>query len=96
MSVSGTWHRPRRCPYLSNIIAARPLSDGTRLTMFNGRLTVRHPNGESDRRLLETPEAFATVLREEFDIELSDEELRAILRLVEERGSRGAPHPFFA
>ena len=83
-------------PYRSNIIAARPLSDGTRLTMFNERVTVRHPSGESQRRLLETPEAFAAVLHEEFDLDLQDEELMAILRIVEERGSRGAPHPFFA
>lgn len=83
-------------PYLSNIIAARPLSDGTRLTMFNGRVTLRHATGESERRLLETPAAFATVLREEFDLEVPDEELHQILRIMEERGSHGAPHPFFA
>ena len=83
-------------PYLNNIIVARPLSDGTRLTMFNGRVTLRHPSGESERRSLDTPEAFASVLREEFDLELPDEELQAILCIVEERGSRGAPHPFFA
>jgi N-hydroxyarylamine O-acetyltransferase len=83
-------------PYLTNIIAARPLSDGTRLTMFNERVTLRHRSGESHRRLLETPEAFASVLRGEFDLDLSDKELGSILRIVEEQGSRGAPHPFFA
>src|SRR5450432_1635170 len=37
-------------PYLSNMIAARPLSDGSRLTMFNGRVTSRTSNGECHRR----------------------------------------------
>src|SRR5882757_7009812 len=32
-------------PYLSNMIAARPLSDGSRLTMFNGRVSTRAQNG---------------------------------------------------
>jgi N-hydroxyarylamine O-acetyltransferase len=83
-------------PYLNNIIAARPLPDGRRLTMFNQRVTVRNRDGVSERRLLETQEAFGQVLREEFGLELADEEMRAILRIVEERGTRGAPHPFFA
>src|SRR5262249_54450607 len=48
-------------PYLSNIIAARPLPDGSRLTMFNGRVTftLRTLNGEGWRRHLETQDAFA-------------------------------------
>jgi len=83
-------------PYLNNIIAARPLPGGSRLTMFNERVTVRNRDGESERRFLETPEAFGQVLREEFGLELADEQLRAILRIVDERGVRGAPHPFFA
>jgi N-hydroxyarylamine O-acetyltransferase len=83
-------------PYLSNMIAAYPLPDGSRLTMFNGRVTLRAPNGESRRRILETPEAFAVVLREEFALTVSDGDLHEMLRGMEERGARGAPHPFFA
>jgi len=83
-------------PYLSNMIAACPLPDGSRLTMFNGRVTSRAPNGESRRRILETPEAFAVVLREEFALAVSDGDLHEMLRVMEERGARGAPHPFFA
>ena len=83
-------------PYLSNMIAACPLPDGSRLTMFNGRVTSRTPNGESRRRILETPEAFAVVLREEFALTVSDGDLHEMLRVMEERGARGAPHPFFA
>ena len=83
-------------PYLSNMIAAHPLPDGSRLTMFNGRVTARALNGESHRRNLETAEAFAAVLREEFALALSDGDLREMLRIAEQRGTRGAPHPFFA
>ena len=83
-------------PYSSNMIAARPLPDGSRLTMFNGRVTLRGPNGESHRRTLETPQAFAAVLREEFALAVSDGDLHEMLRVVEHRGTRGAPHPFFA
>ncbi len=83
-------------PYLSNMIAACPLPDGSRLTMFNRRITSRTPNGESRRRTLETPEAFAAVLRQEFALAVSDDDLHEMLRIMEERGARGAPHPFFA
>jgi len=83
-------------PYLSNMIAARPLPDGSRLTMFNGRMTLRAANGESYRRNLETPDAFAAVLRDEFALAVPDEDLREMLRVMEQRGTRGAPHPFFA
>ena len=83
-------------PYLSNMIAARPLPDGGRLTMFNGRVTQRTLDGEAHRRLLTTPEAFHAVLRDEFGLAVDGEDLREMLRIVEERGTRGAPHPFFA
>ena len=83
-------------PYLSNMIAARPLPNGSRLTMFNGRVTLRALNGDSHRRDLETPEAFAAVLREEFALAVSDDDLHEMLRIMEQRGARGAPHPFFA
>jgi N-hydroxyarylamine O-acetyltransferase len=83
-------------PYLHNMIAARPLLDGSRLTLFNGRVTSRGPGGESRRRHLESRQEFATVLRQEFGLAVRDDELQTMLRVVEERGTRGAPHPFFA
>jgi N-hydroxyarylamine O-acetyltransferase len=83
-------------PYLNNMIAARPLSDGSRLTLFNGRVTNRSLNGECLRRHLETPEEFAAVLREEFGLSVSDGDLHEMLGVVAQRGTRGAPHPFFA
>ena len=39
-------------PYQSNIIAARPGPNRTRITMFNTRVTVRHAAGEAERRQL--------------------------------------------
>jgi N-hydroxyarylamine O-acetyltransferase len=66
------------------------------LTLFNARVTVRHAGGETQRRVLETPEEFAAVLREDFGLDLSDEDIEAMLRVMQARGSRGAPHPFFA
>jgi hypothetical protein len=64
--------------------------------MFNGRVTVRAPNGGSHRRDLETPLAFAIVLRDEVAPAVSDGDLHETLRVVEQRGTHGAPHPFFA
>jgi N-hydroxyarylamine O-acetyltransferase len=83
-------------PYLANLIAARPLPDGSRLTLFNARVTVRHANGETERRILASCEEFAAVLRDDFGLELSDEDIDAMLAVMNARGSRGAPHPFFA
>ena len=83
-------------PYLSNMIAARPLSDGSRLTLFNRRLTSRALDGRCHRRHLETPEAFTIVLREEFGLTVSEGDLHEMLSVMERRGVRGAPHPFFA
>jgi N-hydroxyarylamine O-acetyltransferase len=83
-------------PYLHNMIAARPLLDGSRLTLFNGRVTLRGRGGGSSRRHLESPQEFAMVLRQEFGLAVSDDELQQMLRIMEERGMRGAPHPFFA
>ncbi len=83
-------------PYLSNMIAARPGPDRTRLTLFNARFNVRYPDGAVARRTLEGEAEFRRVLTEDFGLHLSDEDLKIALAHVEERGTRGAPHPFFA
>jgi len=93
---TGTRQRTRIAPYLHNMIAARPLLDGSRLTLFNGRVTSRGPDGQSRRRNLKSTEDFAAVLRDEFDLAVPDHDLEQMLRVKEERGTRGAPHPFFA
>jgi len=45
-------------PYLHNMIAARPLLDGSRLTLFNGRVTSRGPGGQRRRRNLKSTGGF--------------------------------------
>lgn len=83
-------------PYLSNIIAARPGPDRTRLTLFNARLNIRDDGGRVERRILDGESEYRDVLEKLFGVALTDDELRAALATAEERGTRGAPHPFFA
>jgi N-hydroxyarylamine O-acetyltransferase len=78
------------------LIAALPGPEGTRLTLFNARFNVRDASGQVERRTLESEAEYRTVLREQFGIMLSDGDLKAALANVEQRGTRGAPHPFFA
>jgi len=85
-----------RAPYQSNIIAARPGPDRTRITIFNRRVTVRHATGESDRRYLEDEAEFRVVLRDEFGLNMTDDEIRTCIEIMERKGEKGAPHPFFA
>jgi N-hydroxyarylamine O-acetyltransferase len=83
-------------PYQSNIIVARPGPDRTRITMFNRRVTVRHANGEADRRELQQEAEFASVLRDEFSLDMSDEDILTCIDVMNRKGEKGAPHPFFA
>jgi N-hydroxyarylamine O-acetyltransferase len=83
-------------PYRSNLIAARPGPDKTRVTLFNARLTVRHANGEAERRMLKISSEYRDVLSETFGLELSDADLAIALDTVARKGAQGAPHPFFA
>lgn len=83
-------------PYLNNLIAARPGTNRTRLTLFNARFNVRHVSGEVERRILQDESDYRRVLEDEFGIMLSDADLRAALANVEQRGTGGPPHPFFA
>jgi arylamine N-acetyltransferase len=76
-------------PYQSNIIAARPGPDRTRITMFNRRVTVRHATGEADRRHLEHEAEFRTVLREEFGLNMTDDEIRTCIEIMERKGEKG-------
>jgi N-hydroxyarylamine O-acetyltransferase len=83
-------------PYRSNIIVAKPGPNRTRITMFNARVTVRHATGEAERRLLKDEAEFRLVLRDEFGLNISDDEVRQCIEVMERRGQHGAPHPFFA
>ena len=83
-------------PYQSNIIVARPGPNRTRITMFNRRLTVRHATGRADRRHLNNESEFRVVLRGEFGLDMTDEEISTCVGVMERKGEKGAPHPFFA
>ena len=83
-------------PYQSNIIAARPGPNRTRITMFNARVTVRHATGEAERRHLSEEAEFTSVLRDEFGLNMTDEEIRTCIDVMKRKGEKGAPHPFFA
>jgi N-hydroxyarylamine O-acetyltransferase len=83
-------------PYQGNIIVARPGPNRTRITMFNGRVTVRYATGEADRRHLKDEAEFRSVLRGEFGLNMTDEEIRACIDVMDRKGEKGAPHPFFA
>ena len=83
-------------PYQSNMIAACPGPNRTRVTMFNRRVTVRHTTGQADRRHLNDEAEFRAVLRDEFGLNMTDEEIRTCIDVMERKGEKGAPHPFFA
>ena len=83
-------------PYLSNLIAARPGPNKTRLTLFNSRFNVRYPSGEVDRRTISGNQAFHDVITKDFGIRLSDFDLQTAVTNMERRGTSGALHPFFA
>jgi N-hydroxyarylamine O-acetyltransferase len=83
-------------PYLSNMIAARPGPDRTRLTLFNARFNERHASGRVVRRTLKGEDEYRSVLTNEFGLTLANGDLRKALAHVERRGTGGPPHPFFA
>lgn len=83
-------------PYRNNMIAVLPGPQGTRLTLFNAQFNVRYSSGKVERRTLESKDEYRTVLRDWFGVALSDEDLQTALTNVEQRGTRGPPHPFFA
>ena len=64
--------------------------------MFNARVTVRHATGKADRRQLNDEAEFRSVLRDEFGLRMTDEEIRTCIDVMKRKGETGAPHPFFA
>src|SRR6476661_2184209 len=76
-------------PYQGNIIAARPGPNRTRITIFNRRLTVRHATGEAERRHLGDEAEFRSVLRDEFGLRMTDEEIRTCIDVMERKGEKG-------
>ena len=54
--------------FANNLIAARPGLNGTRLTLFNDRLAVRHAKGEVERRFLRDAGEYRAALADVFGL----------------------------
>jgi N-hydroxyarylamine O-acetyltransferase len=83
-------------PYQANIIVAMPKSNRRRITMYNARVTIRDADGHAERRWLDIDSEFRDVLRGEFGLNMSDQEIDQCVAVMKAKGSGDAPHPFFA
>jgi N-hydroxyarylamine O-acetyltransferase len=83
-------------PYQNNIIVAKPGPNRTRITMYNARVTVRDADGQAKKRWLATQSEFRDILRGEFGLNISDEDIDRCIAVMKAKGTGDAPHPFFA
>lgn len=83
-------------PYQRNIIAAKPGPERTRVTLYNSRVTIRDADGRAEKRWLATESDFHDVLRREFGLNLSDQEVGQCVAVMREKGAGDSLHPFFA
>ena len=83
-------------PYQGNIIAARPGPNRTRITMYNARVTVRDADGYAEKRWLKDESEYSEVLRNEFGLNLSEQETAQCVAVMRSKGTGDAPHLFFA
>jgi N-hydroxyarylamine O-acetyltransferase len=82
-------------PFVSHLIVARPGAGGRRQTLFNGRVSIRGPDGQIERFLLDGELAFPETLKNRFGVVLALDDLAAALAILDRKGTRGAKHPFF-
>jgi N-hydroxyarylamine O-acetyltransferase len=83
-------------PYQGNIIVAKPGPNRSRITMYNARVTVRDAQGRAEKRWLAAESEFRDVLRSEFGLNMSDQQIDACVAVMKAKGMGDAPHPFFA
>ena len=83
-------------PYQGNIIVAKPGPNRTRVTMYNARVTVRDADGRADKRWLANDCEYHDMLRGEFGLNMTDQEIDQCIAVMKERGTGDAPHPFFS
>jgi N-hydroxyarylamine O-acetyltransferase len=83
-------------PYQGNIIVARPGPNRTRITMYNARVTVRDADGRAEKRWLQREADYRDVLRGEFGLNMTDDEIDQCVAVMKAKGTGDAPHPFFA
>jgi N-hydroxyarylamine O-acetyltransferase len=64
--------------------------------MYNARVTVRDVDGRARKHWLTTESEFRDVLRGEFGLNMSDEDIARCIAVMKAKGTGDAPHPFFA
>ena len=64
--------------------------------MYNARVTVRDAEGHAEKRWLTTGSEFRDVLRGEFGLNMSDQQIDECVVVMNAKGTGDAPHPFFA
>ena len=83
-------------PYQGNIIVAKPGPNRSRITMYNARVTVRDAEGHAEKRWLQNETEYKDVLRGEFGLNMSDEQIDKCVAVMKAKGTGDTPHPFFA
>jgi N-hydroxyarylamine O-acetyltransferase len=83
-------------PYQGNIIVAKPGPNRTRITMYNARVTVRDAEGHADKRWLANDSEYHDMLRGEFGLNMSDQEIDQCVAVMKAKGTGDEPHPFFS
>jgi N-hydroxyarylamine O-acetyltransferase len=83
-------------PYQGNIIVAKPGPNRTRITMYNARVTMRDAEGRADKRWLANDSEYHDILRGEFGLNISDQEIDQCVAVMKAKGTGDAPHPFFS
>jgi N-hydroxyarylamine O-acetyltransferase len=83
-------------PYQGNIIVARPGPNRTRITMYNARVTMRDAEGRADKRWLANDSEYHDILRGEFGLNITDQEIDQCVAVMKAKGTGEAPHPFFS
>jgi N-hydroxyarylamine O-acetyltransferase len=64
--------------------------------MYNARVTVRDADGHAEKRWLATEGDFRDVLRGEFRLNVSDQQIDECVAVMKAKGTGDAPHPLFA
>jgi N-hydroxyarylamine O-acetyltransferase len=83
-------------PFVSNMIVARPGPGGTRHTFLNGRLNLRLPDGQVERRELADDAGIAEALARTFGLALPAGDIRSALDVLARNGRRGATLQVFS
>jgi N-hydroxyarylamine O-acetyltransferase len=81
--------------FTNNLIVARVGPAGARHTFLNGRVTVRRPPDQMERRMLEDVADYLTTLVDAFGLALSADEVDMALATIDQKGRRGAVLPAF-